>query len=258
MDPWYFAALAAVSFFGATVQAATGFGFAILTVPFFLLIMDSLAAIQIAAVTNLALSLALAPWLFRDAPRRLLLNLVVGSAVGFPIGLAAFRAAELDTVKLVAGGLITAFALWISWREWRAQTVAVETPQAETANFDSRPLPELGVGLASGVMAAALAMPGPAVVLYLAARRPGKRISRAITLTLFGFSYGTVCVMHTLWGGMGQDTWLLALALVPFVLVGAGAGHVAARFLSEEKFRTVVLVILVAFGLYAIWTALSS
>ena len=55
---------------------------------------------------------------------------------------------------------------------------------------------------------------------------------------------------------MGQDTWLLALALVPLVFLGAWAGHVATRYLSEEKFRIAVLAILIGSGLYAMWTAL--
>lgn len=257
MEPGYFAALAVVSFLGATVQAATGFGFAILTVPFFLLIMGSLAAIQVTAVTNLALSVMLVPLLFRDAPRSLLLALIAGSIVGFPAGLALFRAADLASMKLLVGGFITAFALLLTWRELlSAPGDGEEEGEPDGQPFVSRPVAEFGVGAASGLMAAALAMPGPAVMLYLAMRRPGKRISRAVTLTLFGFSYGAVSILHTIWGGMDAGTWLLALALVPFVLAGAFAGSKAVRHLSEGRFRAAVLAILLASGLYAMWTAL--
>lgn len=254
MEPVQFAALAAVSFLGATVQAATGFGFAILTVPFFLLIMGSLAAIQVTAVTNLALSLMLVPFLFCDAPRKLLLALIAGSVAGFPIGLLLFRAADLATMKIVVGGFITAFALLLAWRELGAGPD--DGSDGEREEFVSRPLVEFGVGAASGLMAAALAMPGPAVMLYLALRRPGKRVSRSVTLTLFGFSYGAVSILHSLWGGMRGETWLLALALVPFVLAGAAAGNWSAGRLTETRFRAAILAILLASGLYAIWTAL--
>lgn len=254
MEPAHFAALAAVSFLGAAVQGATGFGFAILTVPFYLLIMGSLAAIQVAAVTNLALSLMLVPWLFRDAPRKLLFGLVAGSVAGFPLGLAMFRAADLATMKLAVGGFITLFALLLAWRELRAPRGGADAGGA--AGFTPMPAMEFGAGAASGLMAAALAMPGPAVMLYLAARRPGKQVSRAVTLTLFGFSYAAVCVLHTLWGGMGSETWLLALGLVPFGLVGALAGNWSARHLSEIRFRAATLAVLLASGLYAVWTSL--
>jgi uncharacterized membrane protein YfcA len=264
MDLLLYAALAAVSFAAAVVQSATGFGFAILAVPVFLLLTESLAAIQIAAVACFALSLSVAPWLFRDAPRGILLRLVLGTAAGLPVGLAIFLAADLDTAKLAVGGFITAFALLLAWREWRGADAAEYAGEnAETgenggasAAVVSRPLPELGAGAVSGVMASALAMPGPAVMLYLAALRPGKHVTRAVTLTLFGFSYGAVCLIHTLWGGMDGRVWLLSLGLVPFVLAGAGAGHVAARHLSEHKFRLAVLAVLLASGLYAVWNAL--
>lgn len=258
MELAHFAALAVTSFLGASVQAATGFGFAILTVPFFLLIMGSTAAIQVAAVTNLAISVMLAPRLFRDAPRPLMLALIAGSIAGFPAGLALFRAADLATMKLLVGGVITAFALLLAWRELRAGAAGDggEEGRENPRGFASMPALEFGAGAASGMMAAALAMPGPAVMLYLAARRPGKRISRAATLTLFGFSYAAVSILHTLWGGMGAGTWLLALGLVPFVLAGAFAGNRAALYLSEGRFRAAVLIILLASGLYAVWNAL--
>lgn len=258
MDLFLYAALAAVSFAAAVVQAATGFGFAILAVPVFLLITGSLAAIQIAAVACFALSLSVAPWLFRDAPRGLLLRLVAGTAAGLPVGLAVFRAVDSETAKLAVGCFITAFALLLAWREWRSEPGTPDGAEngAAPAGVASRPLPELGVGAASGAMASALAMPGPAVMLYLAALRPGKHVTRAVMLTLFGFSYGAVCLIHTLWGGMDGGVWLLSLGLVPFVLAGAGAGHVAARHLSEHRFRMAVLAVLIASGLYVVWSAL--
>ncbi len=83
-----------------------------------------------------------------------------------------------------------------------------------------------------------------------------RRISRAGTLLLFGFSYGTISLLHTLWGGMTGDSWLLAVKLTPFVAIGAVLGHYATRYLSERHFRTAVLVILIASGSYGIWTAL--
>ena len=99
MDPLSFAALAAVAFFAATVQAATGFGFAIMAVPFFLLIMGSLSAIQVTAVINFVISLVLLQRLLKDAPRRLLLHLILGSLAGFPIGLVIYKAADLNSLS---------------------------------------------------------------------------------------------------------------------------------------------------------------
>ncbi len=254
MDILSFAALAGVAFFAAVVQAATGFGFAIMAVPFFLLIMGSLTAIQVTAVINFVISLVLLRHLMQGAPYRLLSNLIIGSVIGFPVGLAAFKAADLDSVKITVGVLITAFALLLIVREWRLSRAGA-TPPA-TGQFQPRLFSELAIGFISGVMAVALAMPGPVVVLYLLARHAGKQISRPATLLLFGFSYGSVSIVHTIWGGMTGDTWLLAAKLSPFVIAGAFLGHYVTRYLSEERFRGVVLLILIASGIYGVWTAL--
>ncbi len=256
MDAMSFAALAAVAFFAATVQAATGFGFAIMAVPFFLLIMGSLSAIQVTAVINFVISLVLMRSLLKGAPRRLLLHLIAGSIVGFPIGLMAYKAADLNSMKLVVGAFITFFAVFLLIREWRMRRSDSLSPRSDGPDFTARPLPELAIGVISGAMSVALAMPGPVVVLYLLARHAGKQVSRAATLLLFGFSYGAVSLVHTLWGGMSGGSWLLAAKLVPFVVAGAIAGHFATRYLSEEHFRSVILTILIASGLYGMWTAL--
>ncbi len=254
MEPALVAALAAVSFCAAAVQAATGFGFAILAVPFFLLILGSLSAIQVTAVANLVLSLVLLPRLVREVPLAHVVWLAAGSAIGFPAGLAVFRAADLDSVKIAVGAIIVLLALCLLWRDWRSAG-SDRAPQ-EQSPFRPRPAIELGVGIVSGTMAGALAMPGPAVMLYFLVRRAGKRVARAATLILFAFSYGSVTAMHALWGGMTGETWLLAGLLLPAVIAGAAVGHVATGRLSEERFHTAVLVILLASGLYALWTAL--
>ena len=256
MDPLNFAALAGVAFFAATVQAATGFGFAIMAVPFFLLIMGSLAAIQVTAVINFVISLVLIPRLLKGAPRRLIFSLIFGSVIGFPIGLAVFKAADLASIKLFVGIFITAFALLLLLREWRLRATGSRTERTIGGVFTDKPAAEIAVGTLSGVMAVALAMPGPVVVLYLLVRHAGKQISRAATLILFGFSYGAVSLVHTMWGGMTGGSWLLAAQLAPFVVAGALLGHTATRYLSEERFRAAVLMILIASGLYGIWTAL--
>ncbi len=256
MDAVSFAALAAVAFFAATVQAATGFGFAIMAVPFFLLIMGSLSAIQVTAVINFVISMVLMQRLLKGAPRRLLLHLIVGSMVGFPIGLMAYKAADLNSMKLVVGALITLFAVILLIREWQMRRTDSLPQITNEGEFVARPVPELAVGVVSGAMSVALAMPGPVVVLYLLARHAGKQVSRAATLLLFGFSYGAVSLVHTLWGGMSGGSWLLAAKLAPFVVAGAILGHYATRYLSEKYFRTVILTILIASGFYGVWTAL--
>lgn len=256
IESWGFAVLAGVTVFAATVQAATGFGFALLAVPFFLMVMGSLAAIQVAAVVSFVISLVLLPGLLKDIPAKLLMHLVAGSIAGFPVGLWLYRAADLQNVKLAIGILITVFTCVVAAREFRGTDAESSGNGESPESVTPAAVPELAVGFLSGAMGMALAMPGPVVVLYLAARRAGKAVSRPATLLLFLFSYAAIPLVHTVWGGMTQQSWVTAGKLVPFVMVGALCGHLVTRFLNEAAFRAVVLLILIGSGLFAIWTAI--
>jgi len=240
-------ALAAITLAAATVQGATGFGFGVLAVAPYLLILDSLAAVQLAIAVTLAISLALVPKLAAAAPRPLLWRLILGSALGLPLGLAAYAAASLAAVKLTVGVLITLFAgcLLLEWNGPAAGRGPATWPV------------EAGIGVVSGAMTTSLAMPGPAVVLYLAALRTARDASRAATLTLFLFSYGAALALQALVAGMARETWLLASLLAPVAMLGAVAGDRLAPLLGPRAFRRAILAILLATGLITAASALA-
>ena len=78
--------LAATTFGSALLYAISGFGFAVLAAPLFLLFLDPPRAIQLVIIISTVLSIvvlrgllpAIAPWL--------LLRLALGSLVGLPLG----------------------------------------------------------------------------------------------------------------------------------------------------------------------------
>src|SRR5215831_5942328 len=111
MSSGMFIVLAGTTFVAALLYAATGFGFAVLAAPLFLLFTDPAAAIQLIIIISTVLSIvvcrgllpAIAPWL--------LLRLALGSLVGLPLGLVAFRYADPILVRAAAGAMIFAFAI---------------------------------------------------------------------------------------------------------------------------------------------------
>src|SRR6516165_10207076 len=106
-----FIVLAATTFGSALLYAISGFGFAVLAAPLFLLFLDPPRAIQIVIIISTVLSIvvlrgllpAIAPWL--------LLRLAFGSLVGLPLGLVAFRYADPTLVRAAAGAMILGFAI---------------------------------------------------------------------------------------------------------------------------------------------------
>ena len=98
-----FIVLAATTLSSALLYAISGFGFAVLAAPLFLLFLDPAPAIQLVIIISTVLSIimlrgllpAIAPWL--------LLRLALGSLVGLPLGLVAFRYADPILVRAAVG-----------------------------------------------------------------------------------------------------------------------------------------------------------
>jgi len=241
--------IAAIAFFAALAQGATGFGFAIIALPLLLGVMGSLEAVGLTIILNLLVSLVLVPGLWRQAPKGHLARLSIGSLVGFPLGLVIFLHASLEWVRLAVGLIILLFAAWLALSQRRTKVTAEPPPTRRWA--------DILVGAISGAMATALAMPGPSVMLYLSAGGMAKVSLRATTLCLFTLSYGAALTLQAGAGAIATEVWrTVALTAVP-TIIGALAGHRLSGRLGEGAFHMIVLAILLATGAYTTVTALS-
>ncbi len=268
------AALAVVTLTAAGIQSATGFGFGLLTAPIFLLVLDSADAIQVVILLTLSISLALIGRLWRIAPMRPMAWLAVGSAVGFPLGIAAFTALGLELIKTVAAIVVLASAAQALARRLRAYESAGSAGSERVVAGAAAPLaarlvvppvvplvappvvPLIGVGLVSGAMATCLGMPGPPVMAYLSAIGQSKDEIRATLLTLFVFSYAVALALQATMVGMQPSTWWLSALLVPVALAGTVIGHLLAPRISQRAFQILVIAVLFATGTYLLATAL--
>src|ERR1700746_2225785 len=106
-----FIVLAAATFGSALLYAISGFGIALLATPLYLLFLDPARAIQLVIIISTAVSIIVVPGLLQAIAPWLLLRLALGSLVGLPIGLVAFRFADPILVRAAAGGTIFGFAV---------------------------------------------------------------------------------------------------------------------------------------------------
>jgi uncharacterized membrane protein YfcA len=246
---------------GAVVQAATGFGFAIVAAPVFLAAMNSHAALQVLVVIHLVQTVMMLPSVWALVPTRLFNALVLGALVGSPIGLLFFMSLDVRALKLTVGVLILLFTGLLIAREsgWLARLMPVG--RRNPANGDamataSPPLLAYVTGAISGAMTSLLVMPGPPLMLYLAGTPLPHAHARALAIAFFGLCYLFVTALNTFWAGMGEGVWWLALAMVPAVYLGTLAGQRIARHVTQGSFRVAVLALLVLSGAGAIISAL--
>jgi len=261
LTPFVWLQLGLVTVLAATVQGAIGFAFTLLALPLFLLVLESTEAIQILLVLNLVVPLCLVRHLWRDAPTDLARLLIMGAVLGLPLGMVMFAYASLDTVKVVVGALVLAFAGVLTLRPPSlAAEPSTSTPEPPTGSRTPRHRRPsvLLVGVAAGAMTSALSMPGPVLVLYMTGIGLSKTAFRALSLSLSVVLYSAALVLQAATVGVPLRVWIAVAVLVPLAGVGAVAGHALAGRIGEATFLRLVLLLLLATGLYTLITTLNT
>ena len=112
----------------AALQAATGAGLGLIVAPVLILILHSSAAVHVAIVLNLLISVLMLP---REMPAvnwSLVRWLCLGTALGVPLGVWTLNRVAIDTLELVAGACVTLAALQLALVRARRRADAAGEP----------------------------------------------------------------------------------------------------------------------------------
>lgn len=242
------AGLAATCFIAALLQATNGFGFAVLAVPFFLVLAPPGEAIPIIIVISFAVSAFVMPRLYRWVDLGLLRRVTTGSLIALPLGLIAAAHANRIVVGTIAGTIVTGFTALLAWHRWHGQTRAVVL----------RPSRDLAVGGIAGVATGLVGMAGPPVLIYLMLARAPTTTMRATLIAFFAVIYAVTLVANAVYVGMADRDWLIAASLLPLVWAGGRIGLRVGDRLGEAAAAVLALTVLGATGLYTLAVALSA
>ena len=245
-------ALAATTFGSSLLYSISGFGFAVLAAPLFLLFLDPARAIQLIIIISTVLSMVVLRGLLPAVAPRLLLRLALGSVVGLPLGLIAFRYADPILVRAAAGAMIFGFA--IPMAVLRRRSGQPGQSKHWTA-FAMSPGLDLAAGAVSGFAGALVGQPGPPVLIYLLLAGAAARTVRATLLAFFALSYGVTLASHTATIGIPAPTWLAAGILIPFAFLGGLAGRPIGDRLGAEAFAMLAIALLAVAGAYTLGAA---
>ena len=239
--------MAATTFAAAVLYAVSGFGFAVLAAPLYLLFVEPPRAIQLVIIISTALSLSVVWGLRRAIAWSLLTRLTIGALAGLPLGLAAFRYADPLLVRLGVGAMIFSFALLMAVR-WRRRG-------QQFSLVALSPSRDLAAGAASGIATALVGMAGPPALIYLLLAGAAASTVRATLLAFFGLAYGATLISHAATIGIPAPTWVTAGTLVPFAFLGGQAGRPIGDRLGTEGFTLLAIALLAVTGLYTIAAA---
>jgi uncharacterized membrane protein YfcA len=114
----------------------------------------------------------------------------------------------------------------------------------------------LSVGVLSGTLSGGTAMSGPPVIMYFLASHFSPAVSRASMMMFFLFSASIAMVIGFGTGLYRRDSFALAFAATPMLLLGAALGAYLFQRSKPVAYRRVALLILVAIGVVGLTNAI--
>ncbi len=245
---WTFAFAAAVTSACAVVRGYSGFGMGLMIVPLLSLVLAPQDAVIIVLIFGVTVALRQLPGLWSHIDWRGLKLLMPTAILTTPVGtwllvLASPTALRLGlslAVLLVAALFLVGFRL-------------PGTPRKPTV---------VATGALAGVMNGVAGLSGPPLVFLYLTRTDSLSVGRATLIAFFFVTDAAALAFAGIGGLVERETALTAALLIPFLLAGVFLGERAFRGTSPERFRQVVLWLLVLTGIVgsvrALWPSITA
>jgi uncharacterized membrane protein YfcA len=230
--------LCVIVFVAGVVRGFSGFALSAMVMATAITILPPVALIPICWWLEMSASLLMARGGWREADRKVVLGLVIGSTLGVPIGLTLTTSIPVETSKLIALVLIILLAV--------SQLAKFRLPfLATTAGL-------YAAGLMAGIVTGLASIGGMVVALYVLSQdAPARKMRAALVLFLFASSI-TSMISLLLFGVMDQIAAYRGLAMIPATLVGVFVGQLLFVPNLEPFYRPFCLSLLVGLALMGI------
>lgn len=235
--------LIAVAIFAASfVQIIAGFGFALMCMPIMVIAVPVEQAVVVSALISLLTTTWQAIHLREHTQWRLLRRLVPAAYIGMPLGLVILNVVSDYALQLTLGVSVLL-------------AVVLLARNVNLSHVGQRM--DFGLGFVSGVLATSLGTNGPPLVFDLQARRlSADRFRGTISATFALCNIGGM-LLFLLDGKVTRRGVDAAIVALPAWAVGQFLGWPVRQHVDGERFRRLVLALLVAAGVSAIVFALT-
>ena len=223
---------AAVAFIAGMVRGFAGFGAAMMMTPIFSALYGPAVGVVLCLLLEIAVGL---PLLRRAVPlvdwRRIGL-LLVAAAFGIPLGNLVLTNSNPEPMRWAISGIVlSAVALLASGWRYHGRPTAGATA---------------GVGVISGFLNGLSGMAGPPIAFYYLAGADSAAQVRANLTTYFVFVDLLTLLMFAARDLLSWTTAVHGLLLAPAVMLGGMAGERLFPLASENFYRWLALILLVA------------
>jgi uncharacterized membrane protein YfcA len=229
-------ALVIVTVFAAAfLQSLSGFGFAIIVMPLLTLILGLQTAAPMVALAGLTVYTINLVRYRRAIDVGEVLRLGAASTLGVVLGIWVLANVEESIVERVLGLILIAYAAYTWIRP------AVLRPLSRRWVYPA--------GFLAGCLGGAYNTPGPPVIVYGSLRQWPKDEFRAVLQALFFINALLVVTSHLMAHHVTPRVLTFYLYAVPALALGILAGSRVDSKVDRERFRTLVMAMILVLGL---------
>ena len=223
-----------ITFAGGLMLGYTGWGGAMVSMPFLTILYGPVQALVIMIIGALLVTAYLFPNAARIADWRRMTPILIGMAVCVPIGNLLLFALEPNLIRRIIGWLIVGASILIlsGWR--------YSGPQGAGASAVT--------GAISGLINGFVGLGGPPVVIYMLALKQTAAVQRANTLVFMAITSVLVLGSTFVGGGVTLENSFLGVLTAPFQIAGGWLGARLFLKLPVELFKKFSLVALIVLG----------
>ncbi len=238
METWLLSGV--IILIASLLQTSTGFGFSVIATPFLLIIYNPYDAIQINLILSLVISIYMMKKISAEIDRRLMLNLIKGSALGAPLGIIVYLFADVRLLKIAVSLVILFLAALMLFK----------------FKIKRKEKNDLLVGGFSGLLTTGMGIPGPPLLIYFTGLEAKKEALRSTSLAYFCFIYGLSLILQVLLGGTNTTVWVSALSSIPLVFLGMYLGQLLFKRMSQQAFKIILYLLITVSGSYLLISSL--
>lgn len=224
------------------IKGITGFGFALLAVPFLSLLFPMQVLVPAMSLFNLITSLVILFKLQEKIKAYYFIPMFIASLGGIPLGIYALEYVSSDTLRLLTGIMVVLFSIQMLGKVKLAKRFLT--------------LPIVFAGFVSGALTSAISVGGPPLVIAMERKGYKKERFRGVFAWFSVFSSFFVTVAFLMKGMIEMESINLALFCLPILFFGSHLGAKFSHKIDPAKFRKIVIGINITTALFIIISSL--
>lgn len=224
------------------LKGMTGFGFALLAIPFLSLIYPVKVLVPAMTIFNLITSVILLLKIRERISWYYFIPMFVASLGGIPLGIYLLDYLDEEVLRIIIGVTLTFLSL----------KMLSGIPLAR--RFRDKPV--FFAGFLSGILSGSVSLGGPPLVIAMNRKNYNKDLFRGIFAWFSVFSSFFALAGFYVKGMIPSDSLRLSLYYTPLLFLGSSLGNKLAGLVNAEKFKRVVVVVNVFTGVITVISAI--